>query len=68
MTNRIKSLTVVLENDIRDDDIESLTQAIKLLRNVLVVKLNVANPEDYEARSRIKAELQKKLWDVISKD
>lgn len=65
MTNRIHALTVVLESDTRDDDIESLVEAIKHLRNVADVKLHVTDLSDFSARTRARQELSEKLWQVL---
>lgn len=43
MTDRAHSLTVVLEQDTRDDCLDSLTTAIRQLRGVVGVELNVAD-------------------------
>lgn len=65
MTDRIHSLTVVLENDIRIDDAESLISAIKQLRLVIAVEPNVSDPSSVMATVRARDELSKKLWDVL---
>jgi len=68
MTDRIKSLTVILDKDYREDDIEVLEQAISQLRGVLkVVKtpLNTFTSEDSINRERIKFELKEKLFEIL---
>jgi len=65
MTDRIHALTVILQIDTREDDIQPLVDAIKLLRNVADVNLHVANIIDYSARTRIRRELLDKLWKVL---
>lgn len=65
MTDRINTLTVVLEQPIRDDDCQELIAAIKLLRGVLTVEANVANPSDYAAQSRALLEIRRKLLAVL---
>ena len=65
MTDRLGSLTVVLEHDIRDDDAESLMNAIRQLRCVLSVKGDVSDPTDYIARSRVTSEIRKKLFKAL---
>lgn len=34
MTDRVKGLTVIFEQDIRDDDCEYITNAIRMIRGV----------------------------------
>jgi len=65
MTDRIHSLTVVLEKDMRDDDCESLISAIRMLRNVLSVEPHVTDFGDHTARERARCELGEKLWEVL---
>lgn len=60
MTDRINQLTVILERDMRDDDVEGLMQAILLLRGVLNVRPIV---EDQVAQER--RELTPKLYSVL---
>jgi hypothetical protein len=65
MTDRINALTVVLDKDIRDDDIKSLVDAIYMLKHVLSVDLNVSDLDDHIARDRARMELEKKLWKAL---
>jgi hypothetical protein len=65
MTDRYNALTVALERDIRDDDAETLIQAIQMLRGVLTVEGNVADPASWLAQHRARTELANKLWAVL---
>ena len=65
MTDRIYALTVVLEQDTRDDDCESLIAAISQLRRVISVATHVTNLEVYAARQRAVHELRGKLFKVL---
>lgn len=65
MTDRINSLTIVIERDIRDDDCQPLIAAIQMMRGVLTVKANVANHSDFMAEERAKHELTKKIWEAL---
>ena len=65
MTDRVNSLTVVLEEDMRIDDVQSLIEAIRHFRNVLSVDVNISNIETHIAKSRAKHELQMKLWETL---
>lgn len=65
MTDRVHSLTVVLESDARTDDLEPLVKAIQQLRGVLTVKQHVANFETFMAQERVRRELGEKLMAVL---
>lgn len=65
MTDRVKSLTVVLAADTRDDDIESLVEAILHFKNVISVGTNIVSIEDFSARQRIRQEMVEKLWAAL---
>jgi len=65
MTDRINALTIVLERDIRTDDIGPLIAAIRQLRGVLNVTQHVSQLEDIVARARVRQELGEKLWEVL---
>ncbi len=65
MTDRINALTVVLENDIRSDDVELLMTAINMIKGVLRVDKNVTDINSYVANERARMELGSKLWDVL---
>lgn len=58
MTDRIAAFTVVLDRDIREDDVEPLLTAIRLLRGVLTVEPHVASLDMQIAHARAKAELR----------
>lgn len=66
MTDRINSLTVVLEEDMRADDAQSLIDAILHLRGVAEVATNVSDHTFYLAQTRARLELWNKLMKVIS--
>ena len=65
MTDRISGLFVALEQDIREDDVEDLIKAIKLLRGVAGVSTHVSNPDLYIAATRVRSELREKLLEVL---
>ncbi len=65
MTDRLKGVWVAFDTDIREDDAESLIEAIKHLRHVQAVTDSVANPDDWMARERVRRELGEKLWEVL---
>ena len=65
MTDRINSLAVVLESDMRADDAEELMSAIRQLRGVISVSGNVSDVASHIAQERARRELADKLWDVL---
>lgn len=65
MSDRINYITVVLEEDKRDDDCEATLNAIRNIKGVLSAEPNIANPDHWVAEERAKRELGKKLWKVI---
>jgi len=65
MTDRINSLTVVLENDMRDDDCAALVNAIAMLRGVISVGMNATDAQSYMAEERARRELGQKLIEVV---
>lgn len=65
MTDRVKALTVVLDTDIRTDDIEVLVSAILCMKHVSAVSKSVVTSDDFVNRERIKYELSQKLIEVL---
>ena len=65
MTDTISALTVILEKDIRSDEIEPLIEAIKQFRSVLDVETHVSNLEQRVANSRARVELGEKLFEIL---
>lgn len=65
MSNRYHSLTVVLKENLREDDAEPILAAIRQLRGVLSVTGVVVDPTSHMAQERAKCDLGKKLIDVL---
>jgi hypothetical protein len=65
MTDRIHSLTIVLERDIRMDDAQATIAAIEQIKGVLSVTPNVASIEDHIAFQRVRRELTEKIMEVV---
>lgn len=68
MTDRIKGVFVAFDTDYRDDDAEVIMDAIRMIKGVKAVEANVANPDDWMNRDRIKRELLIKLERVLRDD
>ena len=65
MTNRYSTLTVALEQDIREDDAQSLIHAIKMLRGVADVAGNVSDASQWLAETRVRRDLGEKVLAVV---
>ena len=66
MTAKFNSLTIVLESDVREDDAQTLINAILMLKGVLSVEGNVSSVTDYVAESRVKTEVRNRLFEIIT--
>lgn len=67
MTDRINAFVVVLDRDVRDDDVEATRKAILQIKDVISVDNNVTDISDAVARSRIKSEMTEHLYGLIKK-
>lgn len=65
MTDRIHSFTVVLDENMREEDAEAIANAIRLMRGILSVESNVSDPGQFVAETRVRSELGDKLWEVL---
>ena len=66
MTDRIRTLTVALDADYRDDDVEQIINAIHMVKGVSAVKPGVpVDPTDWAARWAVRKELRDVLWTVF---
>ena len=65
MTDRIHALTVTLDADVREDDLEPIVNAIRQIRHVLSVDQHVSDIAQHSAKIRARTELQEKLWKVL---
>jgi hypothetical protein len=65
MTDRFKGLIVALDKDYRDDDAESIIEAIKMVKGVLEVKPVVAKIDDCVIKIRVAEEMEKKLLKAL---
>jgi len=62
------SLTVVLDNTYRTDDIQEIVNAVKMIKGVSAVGVNVAEPDSYIAYSRARTDLLNKILDILSEE
>lgn len=62
MTDRIHGLTVGLDHDYRDDDVQAIIDAIRMVKGVSSVTAHVTEMSDHLARRRIAEWIQSKLY------
>ena len=65
MTDRINSITIALEKDIRVDDAESLIAAIYHMKGVLRIEQNITDPSSWVAETRAKHEMREKIYEAL---
>ena len=65
MTTRLKGLTVALTHDIREDDAQSIIDAIGMIKGVLDVQPIEVNGHEWVIETRIQSELRKKLFEAL---
>ena len=67
MTDRIRTLTVILDDDYRDDDAADIIRAIAMIKGVTsVVALAPISVGEYVARDIARRELRERLWALLS--
>jgi len=65
MTDRIRGCWVAFEDDIRDDDVEDVVNAIMMVKRVQAVTTEKVDPRDFMARAQVKSELFAKLTTLL---
>ena len=65
MTDRLKGVCVCFDRDIREDDAEVVISAIRQIRGVLSVEVNVADSNDWMNRERIRDEMTRKIYEAL---
>lgn len=68
MTDRIASLTVVLDREYRDDDCQSIIDAIQMTKGVLKVTPEVVDIGHYTAKEQARMDLRQKIFNVFKDD
>jgi hypothetical protein len=68
MTNRINALVVTLEKNFREDDCEHIVNAIRMIKGVMSVDMNVAQIADHVAETRAYTSLRNEMWAVLNQD
>lgn len=65
MSNRIKGLTVALQHDFKDEDVEQIVKAIGMIKGVIAVTPLEVSSDDFVNRAQIKWELHSKLIQIL---
>jgi len=65
MTDRIRHVTVTLDKDYRDDDVESILNAIKMVKGVSKVQPKVVDVTEHLARATVQADLEGKIYKAV---
>ncbi len=65
MTARVRTLTVVLDQDIRTDDLEPIIAAIHMIRHVYSVSPSDIATNDWTARAVLASQVRRKLYEAI---
>jgi hypothetical protein len=65
MTDRVHALTVILDREFREDDVQAITDAIGMMRGVLRVETHVTDIDFYAAREQAKYELRQEMREVL---
>jgi len=69
MTDRVNSLTVILDREMRVDDVEAVKKALSMVRFVAKVENGPVNDmESHVAFVRVRAEIKEQLFKVLSPD
>lgn len=65
MTDRIHSITLVLDQDMREDDARALLTAVCMFKGVINASANVADIALYTAEARARHEYGQRLLAVV---
>jgi hypothetical protein len=68
MTDKHQNLTVVLDGDYRDDDVQAIVDAINMIKGVAKVELGEpVNSGDYLARTRVVMDIYTEVTEIFKK-
>lgn len=66
MTDRVKGCVVTFDRDYRDDDVEEILQAIRMIKGVISVEGSVKTLDDTMNRERIKNRYEQAIRNAIA--
>ena len=66
MTDRVRTLTILLDKDIRVDDVETIKSTMLMIRGVRKVENGpVVDHRDWMNRESVRIEMQEKIWKAL---
>lgn len=65
MTDRVQALTVILDKPMRDDDVEHLVNAIRMMRNVKSVENVIWESHDALVEMRTAQDLRRRVLKYV---
>lgn len=65
MTDRVRHLTITLEEDTRVDDLAPIVSAIQHVRGVAIVEQHIVQQADQLARQAVRADIERKLHEAL---
>ena len=68
MTDRVKAFTVILDHDIRIDDIEYVQNALRVIQGVTKVEPIIADGSEFITEGKVKMEIADKLYKFIKEN
>lgn len=68
MTDRVHALTVILDKEYREDDVQHIVDAIKMTKGVLDVQEHITNPDVYYAQETAKNDLRSQILEILKPD
>jgi hypothetical protein len=66
MTDRIRHVTVTLDKDYRDDDIEPVIEAIRMIKGVAEVEPRAVTLDEQLARAAVRSEIYERITDAVA--
>ena len=66
MTDRVKGCVVTFDHDYRDDDVEEILQAIRMIKGVISVEGSLKKIDDMINRERIKQRYEQAIRNAIA--
>jgi hypothetical protein len=67
MTDRVRHLTVYLDKDYRNDGVVDIVVALRMVKGVADVTMNIVEGSDHVARMVVKTEIRGMIWDALNK-
>ena len=65
MTDRVAHLTVYLDRDMTDEDVECVMRAMRMVKFVSKVEPHIIDNKDYRARDRIQRQVSDHMRRVV---